>query len=123
MFVYFASIGYSGHPYQIDHMHMMKIRLYVDHLWVKYDVDQDGYLQFEETREMFEEFARNRRDLGLKPSQHKVWFQALDQDGDNKISRFEMYEYFTHLNYDGTRPISQKAPPKLNMNALQTYVD
>jgi len=55
MFHYFANIGYSGKQYELDHLSIMKIRLHVDLLWARYDQDQDGYLQIDETKVLFEE--------------------------------------------------------------------
>jgi hypothetical protein len=44
MFSYFASIGYSGKAHEISHLTMLRIRMYVDILWAKYDNDNDGYI-------------------------------------------------------------------------------
>ena len=101
MFHYFANIGYSGRQYELDHLTVMKIRLHVDLIWARFDSDKDGYLQIDETKELFEEMVKNRSDLKMEPSSHAIWFASMDQDGDNRISRFEMYEYFALLNYYG----------------------
>ena len=30
-----------------------------------------------------------------------MWFKRLDKDGDGQITKKEMIEYFTHINYSG----------------------
>ena len=61
--------------------------------------------------------------MNFKPSEHHIWFATLDQDGDKKISRFEMYEYFSQLNYNGQNVAPPKVIPVFDINNMEKYVD
>lgn len=106
MLRYFTSISYSGKPVQ-------DVQSFVYDLYKKYDVDQDGFLNYEETRPFFEDLVKHRTDLGLVIEGHEEWFRSIDIDNDGVISRHEMLNYFISINYAGG----------LNKLNLQAYVE
>lgn len=44
---------------------------------------------------------------------HRAWYLALDNDGDDQISKHEMLTYFISINYSGV----------YNANNLQAYTE
>ncbi len=43
----------------------------------------------------------NRPDLGLKPENHRAWFDMIDADGDGTVTKDEMFNYFKSISYHG----------------------
>ena len=60
-------------------------------MWILYDLDENGVLDFEEISEYLQKTAYPH--LNLKPAQLKAIFEHIDIDGNGTISKVEMGEF------------------------------
>ena len=81
---------------------MSDIDTIVDGLWKKYDADQSGTLNLDDTLPFFEVMIANRPDLGLQPGNFMEWFDKIDSDHDGTISKDELKGYLAGINYSHT---------------------
>ncbi len=61
----------------------------VNNLWNKYDNDHSGSLDIQEAKKLFTLIFSNE-GIDLNNAQHNSIFQAIDMNGDGKISKDEM---------------------------------
>ncbi len=66
-----------------------------------YDADQDGFITIDEAQGFFDEIMRGRPDLGFHDGMLEQWFNSIDVDGDQVITKHEMLHYFISINYNG----------------------
>ena len=69
---------------------MASIQEIVQAIWDKYDSDNDGSINLEESRAFYEELAAKRSDLNLTADNINQWFGSIDSDSDGSISKPEM---------------------------------
>ncbi len=77
----------------------MSIQATAGQSWATYDSDDDGNISLEESKPFFETLIAKRADLGLTADNHAAWFAGIDKNADGSISKEEMVEYLTSINY------------------------
>ena len=71
----------------------------IEDVWVKFDLDKNGTINFQESLPFYKELIANRADLGLTEEHHETWFKGIDADSDGTISKEELKGYLAGVNY------------------------
>lgn len=79
----------------------MPIETIANQIWETYDSNKDGQINQEESKNFYEELITKRPDLGLTSANHGEWFGKIDTNNDGSISKEEMIQYLTSINYQG----------------------
>jgi hypothetical protein len=64
-----------------------------------HDHDQDGYMNYLETKETFQIVIEDSPELKLNVENHKIWFDMLDTDLDGHITKEELSSYLVQLKF------------------------
>jgi Ca2+-binding EF-hand superfamily protein len=71
----------------------------LDSVWSKYDFDQSGTLDRDESQQFYLDMVANRADLANADG-YEAWFNKIDGDHDGTISREELGGFLTESNYN-----------------------
>ena len=71
----------------------------LDSIWTRYDFDQSGTLDKDESNQLYQDIVANRSDLAVEGG-FEAWFNSIDGDHDGTISREELGGYLTAHNYN-----------------------
>ena len=64
----------------------------VDKIFLEYDKDNSGFLDFEESEVFFRDFCKMMRVNKFEPKLIEKLFKQLDSDGDGRLSKEEIFK-------------------------------
>ena len=74
-----------------------KLEKYIDDLWIKYDVDNSGELDKDETRLFVQETLAGEEGQEFDEAEFEEVFADFDKDGSGTIEKDEMAEFVKEL--------------------------